>query len=59
MVQFNEAENQAIVLVPDDKLSLAIGRGGQNARLAARLTGIKIDVKPYSNMVPGDNGEDK
>ncbi len=58
MVQFNESENQAIVLVPDDKLSLAIGRGGQNARLAARLTGIKIDVKPYSNMFPGDNGED-
>jgi N utilization substance protein A len=35
----------ALVVVPDDKLSLAIGRDGQNARLAARLTGWKIDVK--------------
>lgn len=36
------------VLVPDDQLSLAIGREGQNARLAARLTGYKIDIKPVS-----------
>ena len=35
-------------MVPDEKLSLAIGRDGQNARLAARLTGWKIDVKDYS-----------
>ena len=35
-------------LVPDDQLSLAIGREGQNARLAARLTGYKIDIKPQS-----------
>ena len=35
-------------MVPDDKLSLAIGRDGQNARLAARLTGWKIDVKSES-----------
>ena len=35
-------------LVPDDQLSLAIGREGQNARLAARLTGYKIDIKPVS-----------
>lgn len=38
-------EKSAIAVVPDDKLSLAIGRNGQNARLAARLTGWKIDVK--------------
>jgi N utilization substance protein A len=38
-------EKSAIAVVPDDKLSLAIGRDGQNARLAARLTGWKIDVK--------------
>ena len=38
-------EKSARVVVPDDKLSLAIGRDGQNARLAARLTGWKIDVK--------------
>ena len=35
-------------IVPDDQLSLAIGREGQNARLAARLTGYKIDIKPQS-----------
>ncbi len=40
-----EGEKIARVIVPDDKLSLAIGRDGQNARLAARLTGWKIDVK--------------
>ena len=34
--------------VPDDQLSLAIGKEGQNARLAARLTGYKIDIKPLS-----------
>ena len=36
------------VVVPDDQLSLAIGKEGQNARLAARLTGLKIDIKPAS-----------
>lgn len=36
------------VIVPDDQLSLAIGKEGQNARLAARLTGFKIDIKPQS-----------
>ena len=51
MVQANEEEKEAKVIVPDDKLSLAIGREGQNARLAARLTGWKIDVKSYTNAV--------
>ena len=41
-------EKSAMAVVPDDKLSLAIGRDGQNARLAARLTGWKIDVKSES-----------
>src|SRR6185295_9209103 len=36
---------QATVIVPDDQLSLAIGREGQNARLAARLTGWRIDIR--------------
>ena len=36
------------VIVPDDQLSLAIGKEGQNARLAARLTGYKVDIKPVS-----------
>ena len=34
--------------MPDDQLSLAIGKEGQNARLAAKLTGYKIDIKPQS-----------
>ncbi len=42
------SEKSAVAVVPDDKLSLAIGRDGQNARLAARLTGWKIDVKSES-----------
>lgn len=41
----NSEERQAHVLVPDDQLSLAIGKEGQNVRLAARLTGWKIDIK--------------
>ncbi len=48
MVSINAEENHANVAVPDEKLSLAIGRNGQNARLAAKLTGWKIDVKAYS-----------
>ena len=38
------------VVVPDDQLSLAIGKEGQNARLAARLTGMRIDIKPASQV---------
>jgi len=41
----NAEERQALVLVADDQLSLAIGKEGQNVRLAARLTGWKIDIK--------------
>ena len=37
-----------LVIVPDDQLSLAIGKEGQNARLAAKLTGCKIDIAPES-----------
>ncbi len=40
------------VIVPDDQLSLAIGKEGQNARLAARLTGFKIDIRPASAPEP-------
>lgn len=43
-----EGEKTAMAVVPDDKLSLAIGKDGQNARLAVRLTGWKIDVKSKS-----------
>ena len=45
------------VVVPDDQLSLAIGKEGQNARLAAKLTGWKIDIKPAS--APMEEGADE
>lgn len=51
-VQFgdNEEEKSALVIVPDYQLSLAIGKKGQNVRLAARLTGYKIDIRPESEV---------
>ncbi len=48
----DEANKSAIVIVPDYQLSLAIGKEGQNARLAARLTNWKIDIKPESEFGP-------
>ena len=48
MVYINEDEKAARVIVPDSQLSLAIGKEGQNARLAAKLTGWKIDIKSQS-----------
>ena len=53
-------EKTAKVVVPDDQLSLAIGKEGQNARLAARLTGYKIDIKSESQAkdAPGFRYED-
>ena len=47
-VLIDEEKNYAGVIVPDDQLSLAIGKEGQNARLAARLTGMHIDIKNES-----------
>ena len=47
-VELNEEEQSALVIVPDDQLSLAIGQRGQNARLAAKLTGWKVDIKGES-----------
>lgn len=49
-VLVNEAEKKARVIVPDYQLSLAIGKEGQNARLAAKLTGWKIDIKSESQV---------
>lgn len=51
-VQFgdDEEEKSALVIVPDYQLSLAIGKKGQNVRLAARLTGYKIDIRPESEV---------
>ena len=45
-----QADQTALVIVPDYQLSLAIGKEGQNARLAARLTGLKVDIKSESQM---------
>ena len=50
----DEANKSAIVIVPDYQLSLAIGKEGQNARLAARLTNWKIDIKPESEFGPDE-----
>ena len=47
VTQLDEAKSCRII-VPDAQLSLAIGKEGQNARLAAKLTGYKIDIKPES-----------
>ncbi len=58
-VRLHEAENTAYVVVPDRQLSLAIGKEGQNARLAAKLTGRRIDIKSqtaaeieYGGIIP-------
>ena len=53
-IHTNMEDKTSLAVVPDDKLSLAIGKSGQNVRLAARLTGWKIDVKPKS-AVPSLN----
>ncbi len=53
MVYINESEKAAKVVVPDNQLSLAIGKEGQNVRLAAKLTGWKIDIK---SSFPGGTG---
>ena len=57
-VETNDSLKVSQVIVPDDKLSLAIGKNGQNVRLAARLTGWKIDVKSESK-VEGSAGKVK
>ena len=49
-VDVKDEEKFAQVIVPDDQLSLAIGKSGQNARLAARLTNWKIDIKSESQI---------
>ena len=53
-VYVDEEERECIAVVPDMQLSLAIGRRGQNVRLAARLTGYKIDIKSESEFDPAD-----
>lgn len=48
VIEIDKKNNKAVVTAPDDQLSLAIGRGGQNVRLAAKLTGYKITIKSAS-----------
>ncbi|HUV42751.1 MAG TPA: transcription termination factor NusA [Patescibacteria group bacterium] len=50
-VKLNEKKKEAIVSVPEDQLSLAIGKEGQNVRLAAKLTGYRIDIKGAEKIV--------
>jgi N utilization substance protein A len=50
-VQLNEEEKSAVVIVPDKQQSLAIGKEGQNVRLAAKLTGWRIDIKSASELL--------
>ena len=56
-VELVSGQKACRVIVPDDQLSLAIGKEGQNARLAARLTGYKIDIKPASQAEVKENEE--
>ncbi|MFY9488840.1 MAG: transcription termination factor NusA [Solirubrobacterales bacterium] len=55
-VLVDDENQQATVIVPDDQLSLAIGREGQNARLAARLTGWRIDIRSETDFAEDDQG---
>jgi N utilization substance protein A len=52
----DEAARSARVIVPDYQLSLAIGKEGQNARLAARMTGWRIDIRPDTEPEPAPSG---
>ena len=53
-VYLDEENRECVAVVPDMQLSLAIGRRGQNVRLAARLTGFKIDIKSENDFDPAD-----
>ena len=53
----DDETKEATVIVPDDQLSLAIGREGQNARLAAKLTGWKVDIKSETDFSQEDTGD--
>ncbi|MGB2756253.1 MAG: transcription termination factor NusA [Acidimicrobiia bacterium] len=57
-VRIHEDEGIAEVIVPDFQLSLAIGKEGQNARLAARLTGWRVDIKSETQLAEEEDGAD-
>ncbi len=56
-IEIDEKEHKTIVEVADDQLSLAIGKGGQNVRLAAKLTGWRIDIKGDGKEIAKTDGE--
>jgi N utilization substance protein A len=51
----DDEERSATIIVPDDQLSLAIGKEGQNARLASKLTGWRIDIKSQQQMAEAES----
>ncbi len=57
-IELNKKEKSAIVQVEDDQLSLAIGRDGQNVKLAAKLTGWKIDIEGAEDILKKNDSED-
>ena len=61
-IEIDEKEHKAVIEVANDQLSLAIGKGGQNVRLAAKLTGWRIDIKgdglPAYGNFEGDQGKE-
>lgn len=56
-IELNKKENSAIVQVEEDQLSLAIGRDGQNVKLAAKLTGWKIDIEGAEDFTKKDKDQ--
>jgi len=56
-IEVDEKEHKAVIEVAEDQLSLAIGKGGQNVRLAAKLTGWRIDIKGKGGEVASTDGE--
>lgn len=58
-IKLDDAKKLAVVTIPDDQMSLAIGRGGQNVRLAAKLTGYKIDIVGSGGTTLSVTGEEE
>jgi N utilization substance protein A len=56
-VELDEANKKAKVIVPEDQLSIAIGRGGQNVRLASKLTGYELDIEAEKSATPATGSD--
>jgi N utilization substance protein A len=56
-VKLDEAHKKAKVVVPEDQLSIAIGKGGQNVRLASKLTDYELDIEAERSTTPASGGE--